>query len=71
MNMDHVNCANCRFADKSYGGEVIFCVRYAPRPLVVQADEQGPHEARWPEVSASDYCGEWQPPIQDQSEAMP
>lgn len=60
-------CETCRFWAKDSTAKQDklgqrFCLRYPPQ-LVVFEVSNGEQEACdvWPETSASDWCGEWQP----------
>lgn len=46
-----MECRTCRF----FHSQNSECRRYAPQPT---ADSNNAH---WPKVSASDWCGEYQP----------
>jgi len=53
-------CATCRFY-RSYGENrtVGLCLRYPPQPLV-EANRWPECDANFPEVKATDWCGEYQ-----------
>lgn len=55
----HLSCLTCRWADYRIGDEdstFIECRRLPPTP--VQIDDE--IMVVWPQVTAEDYCGEWE-----------
>ncbi len=52
-------CVTCRFALDEHG-EYLKCRRYAPSPSEPKPRAGGTF-TRWPMVTLSDWCGEWQP----------
>lgn len=54
-----LSCLTCRWADYRIGDEgitFIECRRFPPAPVQYEGDVM----VVWPQVTAEDYCGEWE-----------
>lgn len=55
---DDATCGTCRWFEVSGNPKSGYCLRYPPTVLVL-ACKTGEVSSYVPEVSVSDYCGEW------------
>lgn len=58
MEIDDLECSNCRYFEEIIDRKGGLCRRHAPRPTVPRSPSASVSEVCWPVVDADDYCGE-------------
>ena len=70
VNSDTTECRKCQYyreydtgTDVAEENKTGWCHKYAPKPVTVKGDRNNSeeHSVEWPEVFATDFCGEFNP----------